>query len=102
MRRKPAKHGSHFTVFRAFGLLRHPRKEEGVNVIIVLCGVQAVGGGVPREHEQRGDGAMAADLGGPRPGEHLVHPGPAGLRVPHHRVQLAGGQDTRREARTAR
>lgn len=61
-----------------------------------------MGGSIPREHEQRRNGALAADLRGSGACQHLVHPGSARLRLSHHRLQLAGRQDPRRQAHAAR
>lgn len=57
-----------------------------------------MGRGIPRVRQRRRHGEVAAGVGGPGASEHHLHPGLAGVRVPHHRVQLAGGQDTGRAA----
>lgn len=63
---------------------------------------QVVGGSVSRQYEQRRNGTMAADLGGPGARQHFLHPRSARLRLSHHRLQFAGGQDPRRQAHPAR
>jgi hypothetical protein len=50
---------------------------------------QVMGGGLPRDERLR-EREMAAGLGGPRPGEHNLHPGLAGDDLPHNGVQLPG------------
>lgn len=56
-----------------------------------------MGGGVPCVSQRRRHGEMAAGIGRPGTSEHHLHPGLARVRVPHHRLQLAGRQDTRRQ-----
>lgn len=81
---------------------KNAKKSKPNSELTDRCGGQAVGRGVPREHQQRRHGALAADLRRSGLGQHLVHPGPPRLRLPHHGVQLAGRQDPRRQARPTR
>lgn len=52
-----------------------------------------MGGGVPRIGQRRRDREVAAGVRGPGPRQHHLHPGLAGVRVPHNRVQLTSRQD---------
>ena len=58
---------------------------------------QTMGGGVPRVSQWRRHGEVAAGIGRPGARQHHLHPGLARVRVPHHRLQLAGRQDPRRQ-----
>lgn len=75
-----------------------------------------MGRGVPRDHVVVRLGQVGADQRGPRAHQHLVHPTPVAPttaaatattdwrrkrpdHLPHHVVQLAGGEDPRRQAR---
>lgn len=61
-----------------------------------------MGGGVPRVSQRRRHSEVAAGVGRPRACQHHLHPGLARVRVPHHRLQLAGRQDPRRQTIAAR
>lgn len=61
-----------------------------------------MGGGVPRVCERRRHGEVAAGFRRPGARQHHLHPGLARVRVPHHRLQLAGRQDPRRQTITTR
>lgn len=45
---------------------------------------------------------MATNLRGSGACQHFVHPGSARLRLSHHRLQFASGQDPRRQAHSTR
>lgn len=69
------------------------------NNFLCLC-FQTLGGGVPCARGQWCS-QVAASLRGPGAREHHLHPGHARLRLPHHSLQLAGREDSRRAAGTA-
>lgn len=60
------------------------------------CKLQTLGGSIPRVRKRRGHCEVAAGFGGPGASQHHLHTRLARVRVPHHRVQLAGRQDPRR------
>lgn len=49
-----------------------------------------MGRSVPCKLERRRDRQVAAGVGGFGPGEHHLHTGLAGMRLPYHRVQQPG------------
>lgn len=61
-----------------------------------------MGGGIPRKCKRCGYCEMAAGQRRSGAGEHNLHPGLTRMRVPHHGLQLSGGQDPRCPARSTR
>lgn len=61
-----------------------------------------MGRGVSRVCEWSRHRQMAAGVGRPGACQHHLHPGLARVRLPHHGVQLASRQDTRRQTNTTR
>lgn len=61
-----------------------------------------MGRGVSCVSERRRYGEVAAGERGPGAREHHLHPGLAGMCVPHHGLQFAGRQNPRRAARPTR
>ena len=63
---------------------------------------KVVGWSVSREHQQRWNGSMAANLRGSGACQHFLHSRSARLRLSHHCLQFTSGQDPRRQAHSAR
>lgn len=60
-----------------------------------------MGGSIPRVSQRRRHGQVAAGIRRPGTSQYHLHTRLARVCVPHHRLQLAGRQDSRREADTA-
>lgn len=58
-----------------------------------------MGRGVSRIGQRRWYGEMATSERGPGAGEHHLHTGFAGVRVPYHGLQFTGGQNSGRTTR---